>query len=433
MTPQSHFTVIAPIDTSREGDLRRLLASMNDRPGVVNPQNTVVPFGQFDRLHFVRLVILDDKTQGDINAHGISPPEWPLYLAFLGDCDGPASDFLTDLVHRAGEGLRQIFSHCHGFDPGCDLLRWMKEHEQPPATNFINWLGRTVRQIHEESALRKALADHLDSNASALAGKQPRQIWNELRVFVNAERQAGRLTLTAPEPTPLSWRLRNLSHAVGVPLVLLLLSPVLVLYLPFFAYQLRRRERQDPEIAPRPDADHLKELADLEDHDVTNQFSAIGSVKPGVFRRWTVTFILWVTNYATRHIYNRGHLTRVKTIHFARWILLDNKRRLLFASNYDGSLESYMDDFINKVAWGLNLVFSNGVGYPRTHWLIREGAKDEQRFKYYIRRHELPTEVWYNAHPGLTAFDLEKNTLIRQGIEQSDMSNLEAREWLKLF
>jgi hypothetical protein len=35
---------------------------------------------------------------------------------------------------------------------------------------------------------------------------------------------------------------------------------------------------------------------------------------------------------------------------------------MLFASNYDGSLESYMDDFINKVAWGLNLVFSNGVG-----------------------------------------------------------------------
>ena len=63
----------------------------------------------------------------------------------------------------------------------------------------------------------------------------------------------------------------------------------------------------------------------------------------------------------------------MKTIHFARWVFIDGKRRMFFASNYDGSLESYMDDFIDKVAWGLNLVFSNGVGYPRTQ-LARASA-----------------------------------------------------------
>jgi hypothetical protein len=92
-----------------------------------------------------------------------------------------------------------------------------------------------------------------------------------------------------------------------------------------------------------------------------------------------------------------------------------------------------MDDFINKVAWGLNLVFSNGVGYPRTNWLILDGAKDEQKFKRYIRRHELPTEVWYNAHPGITAFDMERNSRIREGVEKSFMRDEEIREWLKLI
>ena len=29
-----------------------------------------------------------------------------------------------------------------------------------------------------------------------------------------------------------------------------------------------------------------------------------------------------------------------------------------------------MDDFIDKVAWGLNIVFSNGFGYPRARWLV---------------------------------------------------------------
>ncbi len=33
-----------------------------------------------------------------------------------------------------------------------------------------------------------------------------------------------------------------------------------------------------------------------------------------------------------------------------------------------------MDDFINKVGWGLNLLFSNGVGWPRTRWLVHGGV-----------------------------------------------------------
>ena len=66
-------------------------------------------------------------------------------------------------------------------------------------------------------------------------------------------------------------------------------------------------------------------------------------------------------------------------------------------------------------------------------WLVLGGAKDEQKFKYFIRRHELPTEVWYNAHPGLTAVELERNSRIRAGLEQPTMTDAEAREWLRLL
>jgi hypothetical protein len=140
-----------------------------------------------------------------------------------------------------------------------------------------------------------------------------------------------------------------------------------------------------------------------------------------------------VIDYTAKHIYGRGRLARVSTIHFARWVFLDNKKRLLFASNYDGSLESYMDDFINKVGFGLNVVFGNGIGYPRTRWLILDGAKNEQKFKYVLRRHELPTEVWYNAHPGLTALDRHRNRLIREGAERRSLSDTEAERWLQLI
>jgi hypothetical protein len=123
----------------------------------------------------------------------------------------------------------------------------------------------------------------------------------------------------------------------------------------------------------------------------------------------------------------------VRTIHFARWVFLDGRKRVVFLSNYDGSLESYMDDFINKVGFGLNLVFSNGIGYPRTNYLVKDGCLDERKFKEYLRRHQLPTQVWYNAHPGLTAIDLERNTLIRKGLESPSLSDQEARQWVALL
>jgi hypothetical protein len=434
MLPQANLFVAAPLDTEREAELRGLLASMNLVPGLVDPTNPIVPFGQFDRLHFARFAILDDQSLDDIHtAYGLPRQDYPLMLAFIADFDGDADDFRAELASRAGDGLQRIFSCCDGFDPDADLARWMKEREQPASTSYVNWVGNTVQRSREDNALRLALEAHLQKTASKFAGKDPKEIHKLLKQFVDSEIAAGRLKLTGEETTPFGWRVRKLVNLIGVPLILLVLSPLLLLYLPFFAYQLRRREKRDMQIAPRPDPSHEAKLAQLEDHGVTNQFTAMGSIKPGVFRLWTLTFFLWLVNYTARHIYTRGHLARVPTIHFARWVFINNKKRLLFASNYDGSLDSYMDDFINKVGWGLNLVFSNGIGYPVSKWLVLDGSKNEQKFKYFLRRHELPTEVWYNAHAGLSAVDLKRNILIRKGIDRAGMTDAELRQWVALF
>jgi hypothetical protein len=264
----------------------------------------------------------------------------------------------------------------------------------------------------------------------------PETIREKLGRFVQQEKASGRLTLTPPEPTPFWWRLRHFFDWATLGLLIaggVLTLPLTILPLLLLAGKLRALETTDPEVAPRPDRQWAFHLSALEDHDVTNQFSAMGSLKPGVFRRLILTFILWIVNLTTHLIYTKGRLARVHTIHFARWVYLDNRTRLFFASNYDGSLDSYMDDFINKVAFGLNAVFSNGVGYPRTDWLVLKGAKNEQLFKNFIRRHELPTEVWYDGRAGLTTFDLERNSRIRQGLEAAAMSDQEAGEWLALF
>ena len=426
--------VVAPLDAKRTDELRSLLATMNRAPGMADPNNALIPFGRLPDLHFARIVVLDDQTLGDITtAYGIPRRDYPLYLTFLADFDGDVDRFRNQMVSIARKGLEQIFSFCTDFKPGTDIVSWMKQHEHRPSTMYINWVGRTMQQIREENALRQAVQTFVFSGGAQFQKGSAEEIRRSVKNFVNQQVSNQHLTLTPLGSMPLSWRIKKLLHLIFVPLVLLFLSPLIILYLPIFAIQLRRREKDDMEIAPRPSAEWVNKLARIEDYDVTNQFTAMGSLKPGLFRRWLLAILLWLIEYTTRHIYNRGHLARVPSIHFARWVFIDNKRRLVFCSNYDGSLESYMDDFINKVAFGLNVVFSNGIGYPTTNWLFFQGAKDEQKFKYFIRRHELPTEVWYDGHSGLTNFDLKRNSLIRKGLDQPSMTNAEAVQWLQLL
>jgi hypothetical protein len=426
MTPQSNFMVAAPIAPGQEAGLRAVLATMNSSPGVVDPNNPLVPFARFDRLHVARFVILNDETLGDdLRQYGETLVNLPVWLVFLGDCDGPAETMLAEFVAQAGTGLAMIFEHCEGFDRHGDLLAWMQAHSANPAAQYVNWVGRTVQQIREEAALRAALCERLQGGSAESALEIHRRLAASVRQLGPA--------LTPPAPTPLPWLANRIGNLIGVPITLIALLPFFILYAPCFLWELRRRESSDAVIAPQPTPEHVSALSVLEDHDVTNQFSAFGSVKPGWFRLSTLVFIFWVLNFSTRQIYTRGRLARVGTIHFARWVFMDNRRRLLFASNYDGSLDSYMDDFINKVAYGLNLVFSNGIGYPRTKFMLSGGAKEEMTFKYYLRRHQVPTQVWYKAYPGLSTADLARNTQIHEGLENQTMTEAEARRWLALI
>ncbi|MDX2506774.1 MAG: hypothetical protein QNL62_20185 [Gammaproteobacteria bacterium] len=433
MTPQSTFMIVAIVRDGQLENLRTLLATMNKSIGQADPGNSLLPFAQFAGLHVARFVILQAKTAEEITAHGLTPRPWQPSLAFLGDCDGDMSSFLALLAVRAGPGLNKIFSFCEGFDQNNDLLTWMKVHNIQPEANYINTLGRTVTQVHEEAALHQSLSVYLQEIVAEVGRDDTRALRQKLLSYVELEKHAGRLSLTPEEATPGGWKVRNLLHKLGIPLLLLLLSPLFLLATPFLAWRLRMLERSDPELVIRPEQQHVRELSVQEDRYITNQFNVFGDIKPGIFRLFILKFALLLLNYSVRHIYNRNFLTRVRTIHFARWVLMDNNRRVFFASNYDGSLESYMDDFINKVAWGLNLVFSNGVGYPATRWLIKGGAEHEQKFKYTLRRHQLPSEVWYKAYPDITAYELSRNSRIRQGVEVRQSSDAEIRTWLSLI
>ncbi len=381
--------VLAPICPERKSDLRAMLATMTGAPGMAEPGNELFPFARFTRLHVARFVILDDMTLADL------APDDPLrgaptYLAFLGDCDGSADMQLAEFAMVAGVGLRRIFSCCANYSSDVDLLQWMRANSTEPAAQYVNWVGRTVGQIREEQELHCALREFLRTEIASLADLPPSNVRDRMVDFHANNGPA----LTPPEPTPADWWFGNVANLILFPLVLLMLSPFILIISPLFIWQLRRLEKTDPVIAPRPGAAQVAALARIEDHDVTNQFSAFGCVKLGLFRLLTLRFVFEVLNFSTRHIYTRGTAgacrhdpLRLLGVHRqpAQAVLRKQLATPVWTAIWTISS--------NKVAYGLNLVFSTGIGYPRTSFLVSGGAGREMEFKYYLRRHVLPTQV----------------------------------------
>ncbi len=90
------------------------------------------------------------------------------------------------------------------------------------------------------------------------------------------------------------------------------------------------------------------------------------SLRPGPLRALSTRVVLAAIDFLAHEIFTRGSLGNISSIHFARWVLIDEGRRLLFFSNYDGSWEKHLGDFIDKAAVGLTSVWSNTEGFPKT-------------------------------------------------------------------
>ena len=123
-------------------------------------------------------------------------------------------------------------------------------------------------------------------------------------------------------------------------------------------------------------------------------------MKPGLFRRFTLAAAFWAIQKLIEHRFRPGFILDIGTIHFARWFRLPKTDKLVFFANYDGSWESYLEDFITKAHYGQTAVWSNGVGFPKTSFLIREGASDGSRFKRWVRRQQVPTRFCIRAFLG---------------------------------
>jgi hypothetical protein len=424
MPYQVAVTIHGQVPAENVTSFREILTELNKS----GPDNDTLPFSRLRGVHFARLVLLPETM--DTGGQVI-----PASVVYMSEVDGPLDRHLDDLVQVAGPGLDRVFGRCADYPSRPDgnqaRREWLRTHTLDSAAYYVNTVGRGLEQIRQEALLREALEHFVDESGPHLTGRTAVQVRSAIQKFVAGNPDLVDL-LMPPAVPPVRWRVAEATHLVAVPLAGLALGPLAGAALPVWAALLRWHESHDRPSTQRPAPEHLRLIAEGEDFATQNPFTGVGLLKPGRFRRWTASTVLSLVDYGVRHVFNRGNLAGVHTIHFARWAFLDDDRRVLFASNYDGSRESYMDDFIDLVAWGLNAVFSNGVGYPRTSWLVLGGAKDEQVFKNWENSRLVPTAVWYSAYETLSTQNISDNAELRKGLV-GEMTESQAAKWLALL
>ena len=431
---QRGLTILSHVDKAQLQDLDAVLREIGDDIA----KQVRIPFGDLTLLHYASWVVFADAEPGS-------------QLIFESNFDGPAEAFLRQLALRARSGLDQIYRHCDNYPLSGDIdavCRYLREQIVNTDTFYVSCGGFTRDQVLQENRLHQKIEAFLGAGPPQT---DPAAIRRSIQDFAENDPELQWARQPA-EPYPFAERIRIRDIAIVVLLLVGLFGPGLllgwkawILWIGLLAIAalilysiLRRKERTDPSISDQPVEDaqpdpfDVEQLARRENRRPQNHLASITVVKPGLFRFALLKIVLAGIEFLGRLIYYKGSLGRIPSIHFARWTMIDDGKYLLFLSNFDGSWEHYLGEFIDQAAGGLTAVWSNTVNFPRSGNLVQGGAADEQRFKAYARKSQLYTQLWYSAYPFLSVVNVRNNAAIRAQLwGPLEGSDLDA--WLKRF
>jgi hypothetical protein len=427
----SAATLLHRVLPERKAELVQLLEHM----GQNIDGTTAIRFNALQTVHFLRWVVLDGAVAGE-----------PPLLMFESNYDGTLEQHLDDLLLRGAEGLHQIYSCCADYPqrgqaqlPGkqhAGVVDYLKAGAVGYQAFYIGRRGKSVRRIRLEGQLRDAIQSYLDSLGSdplRSLGKEPQRVYAKIVEHLEAQHAGDLQRLRVLDRMEPPAPKRSLLPLLPLVPVLLPLVPVLLPLVPALYAWLRKLERTDEPLLLDVLPEQTHALAQREDFQVQNQLTHLVGVKPGLFRQLLLRVVLTSIDTLGRFYFNQGDLGGLATIHYARWVLIDGGRRLLFLSNYDGSWERYLGDFVDQAHVGLTAVWSNTLGFPPTKRLVQDGATDEEHFKNWARQHQLPTQLWYSAYPQLTVRNVGHNGKICAGLLREPAGAEQLARWLELL
>ncbi len=461
---QACVTVVFPFPAARESDVNAVL------DGFGNPAQPpcALPLNDAAFVHFMSMVVV--PTGDEQSAH----------LVIEVCADGQPRAALERLVETIPDALLRVLAATGNGEIRREQLGTYLEEKRievgsrwlaTPGLTFAGTPGMTVSRIKGEARLASRIRELLDEllNDEHRAPGSARAQLEQVRraIFSDIDLKWAFVS----EPVPLLGDAKPWSNLLKPLLVaawrdfLWMLIPLPVLVALYFAFvagrpldivcwdlvlalgielllvgiafalgyrKLQRQEKDDIPIDVEPPLEHVQRIMERENLAAQNHLTGISILKPGLVRRVTLRIALWLIGELATHLSQPGFLNKIGTIHFARWVLLPGTDRLVFLSNYDGSWQSYLEDFIARLHDGLSSIWSNTRDFPRTANLIVGGASDGTRFKRWARRQQVPTRFWYSAYPDLTTSRIRANAAIRHGFASAS-SESEAATWLALF
>jgi len=96
-------------------------------------------------------------------------------------------------------------------------------------------------------------------------------------------------------------------------------------------------------------------------------------------------------------------LDKLKMVHFARFVFLENNTKLAIITTYDGSFEDYLNEFIDEIGDVFNALLQHMDGAPPL-----PVQQNRSAFRDYIKVHDLGSiQPFYSAYPMATVLDIQ--------------------------
>jgi hypothetical protein len=437
---QSTLTIVTPVRGSDgPGGAARLRAALSVVEGrAPNPASLAhtLAFHRVRGLHFARFAIVEEgETCPLFGPKKYLPAELVLSLVF----DGTKVDCVEQLIDAVRRELDIVYASCEKY-PGhhastAEVRDYLLAHDVAPFVFYQGCQGVKVSTVERAASLRDQLRAKLDGKLKYGTAETAASLSRELRPRPPVI-PAADLPPPLPPLSELALRVRVLAWlgVVAAPFLALTVmsglvasklgaqgswkyafaaAPVALLVGVLLVHEAvdGARAAKQPS-GPWRDSNRVRVVEDVA---VQNALSHCVVVKPGLARWLALRIVFWAIRQRVEIVdRHAGSLGGIASIHFARWVPLDGGARLLFLSDYDGSWESYLAEFVDRASTGLSSIWSNTIGFPETWLLVFKGARDEDRFKKWTREKQIETPIWYSAYPARTIANIHCDVRIAQ-------------------